>query len=242
MSSSSCKGEFNVSIKVSKYLEGYRNKYSVDYFTEDEENIHLFDFDEKEVFSTGESGTSSFYTSTIRGLLEEFKIFEKVENQLNMEKKSFERMILHGVEDFYEHKFKDDFLRKQYRIYLRKQKEDELAKNRIYYEEEYGETFNDEEHFKKWYINIINYNYNTEFITYDNAKKFHKSEGWRKRNENNNVRPYGFTEEEAEIFNELFKIGFNRLAKKYHPDVSGDDGKMKLLISLKEKIINNCKL
>jgi len=231
-----------VSIKISKYLEGYRNKYSVDYFTEDQRNIHLFDFDEKEIFCTGEIGNSSFYTSTIRGLLEEFKIFEKVENQFNMEKKNFERMILHAVEDFYEHKFKDNFLREQYRNYLRKQKEDELAKNRIYYEEEFGETFNDEEHFKKWYINIINYNYNTEFTTYDEARKFHKSQGWKKRNENNHSSPYDFTEEETEIFNELFKIGFNRLAKKYHPDVSGNNEKMKLLNRLKEKIINNRKL
>jgi hypothetical protein len=184
-----------------------------------------------------ESGTSSFYTSDIRGLLEEFKIFEKVQNQLNMEKKTFERMILHAVEDFYEHKFKDNFLRQQYRGYLRKQKEDEIAKDMIYYEEEY-----DEEHFKKWYINIINYNYNTEFKTYNEAKRFQRSEGWNKRNKNINSSPYGFTEEEAEIFNELFKIGFNRLVKKYHPDASGDNEKMKLLNSLKEKIKNNRKL
>lgn len=53
----------------------------------------------------------------------------------------------------------------------------------IYYEEEYGETFNDEEHFKKWYINIINYNNDTKFTIYNEAQRFYKSEGWNKLNE-----------------------------------------------------------
>lgn len=46
-------------IKISKYLKGYRNKYVVDYFLEDDGIIHLFDFDEKEIFNTRETGSGS---------------------------------------------------------------------------------------------------------------------------------------------------------------------------------------
>ena len=58
-------------IKISKYLKGYRNKYAVDYCFEDGLIIHLFDFDEKEVFNTSETGNSSFYRSEIISLLKE---------------------------------------------------------------------------------------------------------------------------------------------------------------------------
>lgn len=136
-----------MSLKINKYLEGYRNKYSVDYCKENSVIIHLFDFDEKEVFNTGETGTSSFYRSGVRNLLEEFKVYEKVKDKLDMEKKSFERLVIHAVEDFYKYEFKDKFSREQYRKYLRKKKEAEIASDMIYYEEEYNETFSDEEHF-----------------------------------------------------------------------------------------------
>lgn len=223
-------------IKISKYLKGYRNKYAVDYCFDDDRIIHLFDFDEKEVFHTGETGFSSFYRSDIRSLLEEFKVFDKLQDKLNMEKEPFERMVMEAIEDFYEHEFKDQFCKNQYRVYLRKEKENEIVKDMIYYEEEYGETFNDEEHFKKWYINIINYNYNTEFNTYNEAKRFHSSEGWKRLRGENNSNPYGLTAEEDELFQEVIKAGFTKLAKKYHPDVNGDNEKMKLLNVLKEKV------
>lgn len=223
-------------IKISKYIKGYRNKYAVDYCFEDGRIENLFNFDEKEVFNTGETGTSSFYRSDIRSLLDEFKTFEKLQDKLDMEKKSFERMVIHAVEDFYEHEFKDEFNRNQYRVYLRKKKENEIVRDMIYFEEEYGETFNDEEHFKKWYINIVNYNYNTKLTTYNEAQRFHRSEAWKKLRGKNNPNPYGLTTEEEELFQEVFKIGFTKLAKKYHPDVNGDNEKMKLLNALKEKI------
>ncbi len=223
-------------IKISKYLKGYRNKYAVDYCFEDGGIINLFDFDEKEIFNTGETGSSSFYKSDIRSILDEFKIFDKVQDKLNMRKKSFDQTVIYAVEDFYEHEFKDQFSKNQYRMYLRKKKENEIIKDMIYYEEEYGETFNNEEHFKKWYINIINYNYNTEFTTYNEAQRFQKSEGWKKLKGNKNSNPYGLTAEEDELFQELLKAGFTKLAKKYHPDVNGDAEKMKLLNALKEKI------
>lgn len=93
-------------IKISKYLKGYRNKYTVDYCFDDNNIIHLFDFDEKEIFHTRETGDSSFYRSNIRNLLDEFKVFDKVKDKLNVEKTSFERMVMEAVEDFYEHEFK----------------------------------------------------------------------------------------------------------------------------------------
>ncbi|SFC13923.1 hypothetical protein [Clostridium uliginosum] len=223
-------------IKISKYLKGYRNKYAVNYSFYDESIIHLFDFDEKEVFNTSETGSSSFYRSEIRSLLNEFKTFDKVQDKLNMEKNSFERMIIEAVEDFYEHEFKDQFNKNQYRVYVRNKKENEIIQDMIYFEEEYDKTFNDEEHFKKWYIEIINYNYNTKFTTYNEAKRFHKSEGWKQLKGENNSHNYGLTPEEDELLQEVLKIGFTKLAKKYHPDVKGDDEKMKLLNSLKEKI------
>lgn len=223
-------------IKISKYLKGYRNKYTVDYCFEDDKIIHLFDFDEKEVFNTRENGNSSFYRSVISSLLDEFKVFDNLQDKLNMEKKSFERIVIEAVEDFYEHEFKDKFTKNQYRIHLRKEKEEEIVKDMIYYEEEFGETFNDEEHFKKWYVNIINYNYDTKFTTYNEAKRFHKSEGRNKPKGEKNSNPYGLTAEEEELFQEVLKAGFTKLAKKYHPDVNGDNEKMKLLNALREKI------
>lgn len=223
-------------IKISKYLKGYRNKYAVHYFLEDDGISHLFDFDEKEIFNTRETGSSAFYRSEIRSLLDEFKVFEKLQDKLNMEKKSFERLVIEAVEDFYEHEFKDQYNKRQYREYLRNQKENEIVKDMIYYEEEYDQIFNDEEHFKKWYVNIINYNYNTKFDKYNEAKKFHKSEGWKKIKGESNSNPYGLTADEDELFQEVIKAGFTKLAKKYHPDINGDNEKMKLLNALKEKI------
>lgn len=222
-------------IKISKYLKGYRNKYAVDYYFEDDRIIHLFDFDEKEVFNTGQTGNSSFYRSEIRSLLEEFNVYENIQDKLNIEKKSFERMIMEAVEDFYEYEFKDQFNKNQYRVYLREKKENEIVKDMIYYEEEYGETFNDEEHFKQWYINIINYNYDTKFTTYNEAQRFHKSEGWKEKKGEKKTNPYGLTPEEEELFQEVLKVGFIKLAQKYHPDVNGDNEKMKVLNALKEK-------
>lgn len=143
-------------------------------------------------------------------------------------------MVIEAVEDFYEHEFKDQFNKSQYRVYLRKEKE--IVKDMIYYEEEFGGTFNDEEHFKKWYINIINYNYNTKFDTYNETKRFHKSEGWEKMKGENNSNPYGLTGEEEELFQDVLKAGFTKLAKRYHPDVNENNEKMKLLNALKEKI------
>lgn len=224
-------------IKISKCLKGYRNKYAVDYYFEDDRSIHLLDFDEKEIFHTGETGSSSFYRSDIRNLLEEFEVFDKLQDKLNIEKRSFERMIMEAVEDYYEYEFKDDFSKDQYRSYFRKKKQNEIIQDMIYYEEEYDENFNDEEHFKKWYINIINYNYDTRFTNYNEARRFHKSEGWKKLREENNSNPYDLTPEENELFHEVLKTGFTKLAKKYHPDINGDNEKMKLLNSLKEKII-----
>lgn len=222
-------------IKISKYVKGYRNKYAVDYYFEDDRIIHLFNFDEKEVFNTGQTGSSSFYKSDIRSLLEEFKVYEKIQDKLNIEKKSFERMIMEAVEDFYEYEFKDQFTKNQYRIYLRKEKENEIIKDMIHYEEEYGETFNDEEHFKQWYINIINYNYNAKFTTYNEARRFHKSEGWKVFMGEKKSNSYDLTPEEEELFQEVLKAGFIKLAQKYHPDVNGDNEKMKILNALKEK-------
>ncbi|AQS09652.1 hypothetical protein CLOBY_17830 [Clostridium saccharobutylicum] len=224
-----------MSIKITKYKNGYRNKYAVNYFLKNED-IHLFDFDEKEVFYTGETGTSSFYRSDIRNLLEEFKVFDKIQDKLNIEKKSFERLVIEAIEDFYEYEFRDQFNKNQYRAYLRKKKENEIVKDMIYYEEEYDETFNDEEHFKKWYIEIINYNFNTNATTYSEAKRCHKSEGWSKMRGDKNSNPYDLTAEEEELFKEVLKAGFTKLAKKYHPDICGNNDKMKLLNSLKEKI------
>jgi len=221
-------------IKISKYLNGHRNKYAVNYCFNDG-IIHLLDFDEKEVFNTGETGTSSLYRSGIRSLLEEFKTFDKIQDKLDMENKAFERMVIEAVEDFYEYDFKDQFYKDQYRVYSRKNKENQIVKDMIYYEEEYGESFNDEDHFKEWYINIINYNYNTKFTLYNEAKRFQKSEGWEKMYGEKNSNPYCLTLEENELFKELFKSGFTKLGKKYHPDVKGDNEKMKLLNSLKEK-------
>lgn len=223
-------------IKISKYLKGYRNKYAVDYFLEEDGIIHLFDFDEKEIFNTRETGSSAFYSSEIRSLLDEFKVYDTLQDKLNMQKKSFERLVIEAVEDFYEYEFKDKYSKSQYRSYLRKQKENEIVKDMIYYEEEYDQIFNDEEHFKKWYINIINYNYNTKFHIYNEAKRFQKSEGWKKMKCESNSNPYGFSAEEEELFHEVVKAGFTNLAKKYHPDINGDNEKMKLLNALKEKI------
>lgn len=223
-------------IKINRYLKGYRNKYEVDYCFEEGQILHLFEFDEKEIFHTSETGNSSFYKSDIRNLLEEFKVFENIQDKLNVEKKSFERLIIEAVEDFYEHEFRDKFSRNQYREYLRRKKENEISQDMIYYEEEYGEIFNDEEHFKEWYIKIINYNYNAKCITYNEAKRYHKFEGWKKLRGENKSNSYNLTTEEAELFKEVLNIGFGKLAKKYHPDVNGDSDKMKLLNSLKEKI------
>lgn len=223
-------------IKINRHLKGYRNKYEVDYCLEEGIILHLFEFDEKEIFHISETGNSSFYRSDIRNLLEEFKVFEIIQDKVNIEKKSFERMIIEAVEDFYEHEFRDEFSKNQYRAYLRKKKENEILQDMIYYEEEYGENFNDEEHFKMWYVNIINYNYNTKFDTYNEAKRCHKSEGWKKLRGESKSNFYDLTTEEAELFREVLKIGFSKLAKKYHPDVNGDSDKMKLLNSLKEKI------
>lgn len=222
-------------IKINKYLKGYRNKYAVDYHFEDDMVIHLFDFDEKEVFNTGQTGSSSFYRTEIRSLLEEFKVYEKIQDKLNIEKKSFERMIMEAVEDFYEYEFKDQFTKNQYRAYLRKEKENEIIKDMIRYEEEYGETFNDEEHFKQWYINIINHNYNAKFTTYNEARRFHKSEGRKIFMDKKKSNSYDLTPEEDELFQEVLKAGFIKLAQKYHPDVNGDNEKMKVLNALKEK-------
>lgn len=105
----------------------------------------------------------------------------------------------------------------------------------IYYEEEYDESFNDEQHFKRWYINLINYNYYTKFTAYNEAKRFQKAEGWKKINGERNSNPYCLTIKEEELFQELFKSAFINLAKKYHPDLKGDNEKMKLLNALKEK-------
>ncbi|CAB1253033.1 conserved hypothetical protein [Clostridiaceae bacterium BL-3] len=226
-------------VKISKYLKGYRNKYSVDYCSDNGNKIHLFDFDEKEIFHAEETGDSSFYRYDIMSLLEEFKVFDKVQDKLNVQKKSFERMVIESVEDFYEYEFKDNFTKNQYRLHLRKEKENEIIKDMIYYEEEYDENFNDEEHFKKWYVNIINYNYNTNFNTYNEAKRFYKSQGWKEINKQRNSNPYHLTAEESELFKELLKAGFTTLAKKYHPDVKGDSEKMKMLNSLKEKLKND---
>jgi curved DNA-binding protein CbpA len=223
-------------IKISRYLNGYRNKYAVDYCFEDGRIVHLFDFDEKETFHTSETGNSLFYRSDMRSLLDEFKAFDKVQDKLNMEDRSFERMVIEAVEDFYEYEFKDQFSKNQYRVYFRRKRENEIVKDMIYYEEEYGETFDDEEHFKKWYINIINYNYDTQFPAYNEAQRFHKSEGWKKLKGERSSNPYGLTAEEGELFQEILKAGFTKLAKKYHPDVNGDNEKMKLLNTLKEKI------
>lgn len=223
-------------IKINKYLKGYRNKYEVDYYFEEGEILNLFEFDEKEIFHISETGNSSFYKSDIRNLLEEFKVFENIQDKVNIEKKSLERMIIETVEDFYEYEFRDEFSKNQYRAYLRKKKENEILKDMIYYEEEYGENFNDKEHFKMWYVNIINYNYNTKFDTYNEAKRCHKSEGWKKLSGESKSNVYNLTTDEAEVFKEVIKIGFSKLAKKYHPDVNGDSDKMKLLNSLKEKI------
>jgi hypothetical protein len=225
-----------VCIKINKYLKGYRNKYEVNYCLDNSRSIYLFDFDEKEVFHTGETGSSSFYRSDVRNLLEEFKTFDKLQDELNMEKKSFERMVIEAVEDYYEYEFKDDFSREQYRSYFRKKKQNEIMQDMIYYEEEYDEIFNDEEHFKKWYINIINYNYDTKCTNYNEAKRLHKSEGWKKLRGENNSNVYDLTTEEEELFQEVLKIGFSKLAKKYHPDVNGDNEKMKLLNRLKDKV------
>ena len=223
-------------IKINRYLKGYRNKYEVDYCFEEGQILNLFEFDEKEIFHTSETGNSSFYRSDIRNLLEEFKVFEKIQDKVNIEKKSFERVIIEAVEDFYEYDFREQYSKNQYRMYLRKKKENEISQDMIYYEEEYGEIFNDEEHFKIWYVNIINYNYNTKFDTYNEAKRCHKSEGWKKLRGENKSNFYDLTTEESELFKEVLKIGFSKLAKKYHPDVNGDNDKMKLLNSLKEKI------
>ncbi len=222
-------------IKITKYLNGYRNKYAVDYCFE-AENIHLFDFDEKEVFNTSESGSSSFYKSEIRYLLKEFNVFDKLQDKFDMKEENFERMLIHKIEDFYEHEFKDEFHKNQYRTYLRKKKENEIIEDMIYYEEEYEKTFNDEEHFKKWYIEIINYNFDSKCTTYNEAKRLHKSEGWKKLRGENNSNPFNLTAEEEELFKEVLKAGFTKLAKKYHPDLNGNDEKMKLLNSLKEKV------
>lgn len=224
-----------MSIKITKYLKGYRSKYSVDYLLQDDKSIHLFDFDEKEVFNTRETGTSSFYRSEIRNLLNEFKVFEKVQDNFNMEKNSFERMVIEAVEDYYEYEFKDEFYKAQYRRYIKKQKEEEVFKDMIRYEEEFSESFNDVEHFKKWYINLINYNYNTEFTSYNEAKRFQRSEGWKETKGEKRTNSFNLTQEEDELFQEVLKAGFTKLAKKYHPDVNGDNEKMQLLNSLKEK-------
>lgn len=216
-------------------LKGYRNQYSINYCFKDGENIFLFSFDEKEMFNTRETGTSSFYRSDIKSLLEKFKVFDKIQSNLNIEKNTFERMIIHAIEDFYEYEFKDQFHKTQYRTYLQHEKKDEFIRDMIYYEEEFEETFNDEEHFKKWYINIINYNYDTKFTTYNEAKRFHKSQGWKNINKEKNSDPYHLTKKEDELFHEVLKSGFTTLAKKYHPDLNGDNEKMKLLNVLKEK-------
>lgn len=222
-------------IKISKFLQGYRNKYGVDYYFEGGKAIHLFAFDERQIFNTGQTGNSSFYSSSIRDLLTEYKVFEKLQNELNMEKNSFERMVIEAVEDFYEYEFKEQFYKTQYRRYIRTQKEEEIFKDMVRYEEEFDETFNDEEHFKKWYINLINYNYDTNFTTYNEAKRFQKSEGWKEIRGEKKSNPFNLTQEEDELFQEVLKAGFIKLAKKYHPDVNGDNEKMKLLNALKEK-------
>lgn len=56
---------------------------------------------------------------------------------------------------------------------------------------------------------------------------------------NINSNNLNLTNEEIEIFNELFRIGFTKLAKKYHPDVTGSDDKMRVLNTLKDKIKGN---
>lgn len=145
---------------------------------------------------------------------------------------------MQSIEDFYEHEFKDQFNKTQYRIYLRKRKQNDVMEDMIYYEEEFDETFIDEEHFKKWYINIINHNYNTNFTTYNEAKRYQKTEGWKKSNNKDTSNQYGLTKEENELFKEVLKAGFIKLAKKYHPDKNGDTEKMQLLNSLKEKLKN----
>lgn len=226
-------------IKIKKNLKGYRYKYAVDYCYQDNSITHLFEFDEKEVFHTGNTGTSSFYRSDIKDLLNEFKVYNKVENKLNIEKKTLERMIIEAIEDFYEYEFKPQFIKKQYRAYLREEKKNEIIKNMIYFEEEYEENFNDEEHFKMWYINIINYNYNTKFTTYNEARRHHKCEGWKRLKDDEYANPYHLTSEESELFKEVLKAGFTKLAKKYHPDVNGDNEKMQLLNILKEKLQSN---
>ena len=75
--------------------------------------IHLLDFDEKEVFNTGETGTSSFYRSGIRNLLEGFNTFDKIQYKLNVDNKAFEWIVIEAVEDFYEYEFKGQFSKNQ---------------------------------------------------------------------------------------------------------------------------------
>lgn len=231
------RSNLSMCVKISMYLKGYRNKYKVEYCYKDDKVINLFDFDEKELFNTSDIGRSSLYRSEIGRLMEEFKVFDKLQVELNIEKKSFERKVMEAIEDFYEYEFKDQFRKKQYRAYLQHEKKDEFIRDMIYYEEEFEETFNDEEHFKKWYINLINYNYDTKFTTYNEAKRFLKSQGWKKNSGEKKANPFHLTKEEDELFQEVLKAGFTKLAKQYHPDLNGDAEKMKLLNSLKEKLI-----
>lgn len=47
---------------------------------------------------------------------------------------------------------------------------------------------------------------------------------------------YSLTVDEDALFQEVLKAGFTNLSKKYHPDLKGDNEKIKLLNILKEKL------
>lgn len=61
-------------------------------------------------------------------------MFENVKDELKMERRAFERIVIHAIEDYYEYEFKDLYNRKQYRTYLRQEKDNEIVRDMIYYE------------------------------------------------------------------------------------------------------------
>ena len=222
-------------INIKKYRKGYRNKYVVEYCCEDDRTINLFGFDEKEIFNITELGDSSFYKYDLERLLKELNIYNEEILSLNIEENVLKHMIIEAIEDYYEYEFKNQFKETQYRVYIKKRKETEITEDRIYYEEEFDETFQDNEHFKNWYVNLINYNYNTQLSTYNEAKRYQSSEAWKKIRGDIGLNNFKLTKDENELFQEVLKEGFKKLSKRYHPDSNGDNEKMKILNSLKER-------
>lgn len=82
------------------------------------------------------------------------------------------------------------------------------------------------------YSNYNNYNYNSYSESSNNNNyNYNSYSGYSSSSNNNNCT---YTEEEKKLFKEMFKD----MAKRFHPDISGDDGsKMKLLLKIKENIL-----